>query len=46
MEIELPEDLMKITDEDDSMNEEISACLKPMINRLPEKYKQAIILTE
>ena len=46
VEIELPEDLMKITDEDDSMNEEISGCLKPMINRLPEKYKQAIILTE
>lgn len=46
MEIELTEDLVNDTDEDSSMNEEISGCLKPMINRLPEKYKQAIILTE
>lgn len=46
MEIELTEDLIVITDEDSSMNEEISGCLKPMINNLPEKYKQAIILTE
>lgn len=46
VEIELPTDLINEIDEDNSMNEEISACLKPMINRLPEKYKQAIILTE
>lgn len=45
-EMELTEDLIKVTDEDSSMNEEISVCLKPMINQLPEKYKQAIILTE
>lgn len=46
VEIELTEDLIVETDEDFSMNEEISRCLKPMINHLPEKYKQAIILTE
>ena len=45
LEIELTKDLIKVTDEDSSMNEEISGCLKPMITRLPEKYKQAIILT-
>jgi len=44
--LELTEELMVETDEDFSMNEEISVCLKPMINHLPEKYKQAIILTE
>jgi RNA polymerase sigma-70 factor (ECF subfamily) len=44
--LELTEDLIVETDEDLSMNEEISVCLKPMINHLPEKYKQAIILTE
>lgn len=46
VEIELTEDLIVETDEDFSMNVEISRCLKPMINHLPEKYKQAIILTE
>ncbi len=46
LEMELTEDLIKETDEDPSMNEEISVCLKPMIDRLPEKYKEAIILTE
>ncbi|MCB2294533.1 RNA polymerase sigma factor SigZ [Clostridium algoriphilum] len=45
-EIELIEDSIKVTDENFSMNEEILGCLKPMINHLPEKYKQAIILTE
>lgn len=44
--MELTEDLIEETDEDASMNQEISVCLKPMINQLPEKYKQAIILTE
>lgn len=29
-----------------SFNSEISACLKTMINKLPEKYKQAMIMTE
>ena len=26
--------------------EEVVACLKPMIDDLPEKYRQAIVLTE
>lgn len=30
---------------DNTVNE-IASCLKPMIHRLPEKYRQAIILTE
>ena len=30
----------------EDMNENISACLKPMIDDLPVKYRQAILLTE
>lgn len=44
--IELTEDLTNVPDDDLSANEEIVSCLKAMINYLPEKYKQAIILTE
>lgn len=43
---ELTEDLIAEMDEDLSVNEEVSACVKAMINHLPEKYKEAIILTE
>jgi RNA polymerase sigma-70 factor (ECF subfamily) len=43
---DFPEDLVIKSDEDDSLNKEISSFLTGMINRLPEKYKQAIILTE
>lgn len=43
---ELTEDLTKDPDDDVSTNEEIISCLNAMINHLPEKYKQAIILTE
>ena len=44
---EFPEDIM--SDSEDkvaSANNEIAQCLIPMINHLPEKYKQALILTE
>lgn len=34
------------TYEEVNANEEISQCIKTMINSLPEKYKQALILTE
>ncbi len=40
------EDLASKLDEDISSNKEIAACLQAMIENLPEKYKQAITLTE
>lgn len=43
---ELPEDLESGTDEELSSNIEIASCLKVMMDNLPEKYKQAILLTE
>lgn len=45
---DMPEDLetdVPAADIDNTVNE-IASCLKPMIHRLPEKYRQAIILTE
>lgn len=44
--IELPEDLGEELEKDKNSNLEIAACLKVMIESLPEKYKQAIVLTE
>ncbi len=42
---EMPEQQAEpVTTEDPS--EEVVACLKPMINDLPEKHRQAILLTE
>ena len=43
--IELSDDISEIAYES-SANDEILECLKAMIQNLPEKYKQAIILTE
>lgn len=43
---ELPDDLLNESEEDLSLNGEIASCLKTMIDSLPEKYKEAIILTE
>ncbi len=43
---EFPEDMAAETDEDLIFNGEIAACLKSMINNLPEKYREAILLTE
>jgi len=44
---EFPEDIMNDSDEvKASINDEIAQCIIPMINQLPEKYKQALILTE
>jgi len=43
---ELSEDIAMGPDEDISSNIEIAACLKSMIEALPEKYKQALLLTE
>lgn len=44
--VELPDDIANEIEEDLSYNGEIAACLKTMIEGLPEEYKQAIILAE
>ena len=44
--VELPDDLTDENAEEVSFNGEIAACLKTMIKSLPEKYKEAVILTE
>jgi RNA polymerase sigma-70 factor, ECF subfamily len=44
---ELPEWLPQPeTDPDDQVTQELSACLKPMIQRLPKVYREAVILSE
>lgn len=43
---ELTEDLASETEDDLSANGEIAMCLRAMVERLPDKYKQAITLTE
>lgn len=43
---ELSEDILSDTEDEMSANDEIALCLKAMIKHLPEKYKQAIVLTE
>ena len=43
---ELFEDIISETEDNPTANDDIAQCLKVMINHLPEKYKQAIILTE
>ncbi|AFV01169.1 RNA polymerase sigma factor SigZ [Dehalobacter sp. DCA] len=40
------ENLTNVEDEDLSASGEIASCLKTMIEHLPEKYKEAIMLTE
>jgi len=44
--VEAPDDLAIEPDEDLTSNVEIAACLTTMIDDLPEKYKQALLLTE
>ena len=43
---ELTEDIESNEDEELSANAEVAACLKALINRMPEIYKQALLLTE
>ncbi len=44
---ELPEWLSQTEpDPSDKMSQELSACLLPMIQRMPENYREAIILSE
>jgi RNA polymerase sigma-70 factor (ECF subfamily) len=42
----LSEDVITEPQDEITMNNEIAQCLKIMIQHLPEKYKQALILTE
>lgn len=42
---ELSEDILQYAPEEDTV-EEITSCLRPMIDELPEKYRQVITLTE
>lgn len=44
--VELYEELAEEPYEDQNSNKEIAGCLKAMIENLPDKYKQAILLTE
>ncbi|PKM89434.1 MAG: RNA polymerase sigma factor SigZ [Firmicutes bacterium HGW-Firmicutes-12] len=44
--VEMPDNLMIEDDEDLSFNSEMATCLKKMIDGLPEKYKEAVLLTE
>lgn len=44
--VELYEELAEEFYEDQNSNKEIADCLKTMIENLPDKYKQAILLTE
>lgn len=44
--IELDDDLAGESEQEINSNAEISACLKTMIESLPEKYRQALMLTE
>lgn len=44
--VELPETLPTDPISDTSLNQELAACLRPLAERLPDKYRQAIALTE
>lgn len=44
--VELPDDISNENEEELSYNGEIAACLRTMIDSLPEKYKEAVLLTE
>jgi len=44
--VELPEEIEEKYYEDQNSNREIAGCLKAMIENLPDKYKEAILLAE
>jgi len=44
--LQIPEDLTAEQPDDKSANAEIASCLTAMISCLPEKYREAILLTE
>lgn len=43
---EISEDIVDESIPSQMNSEEIASCLKPMINKMPERYKQAVTLTE
>jgi RNA polymerase sigma-70 factor (ECF subfamily) len=43
---EISEDIVDESIPSQMNNKEIASCLKPMIDQIPEKYKQAVTLTE
>jgi len=44
--VELPETLPENSTPNVSLNQELAACLRPLTEHLPDKYRQAITLTE
>jgi RNA polymerase sigma-70 factor (ECF subfamily) len=42
----LYEELVEVDNEEQNSNKEMAGCLKAMIENLPDKYKEAVILTE
>lgn len=44
--VPVPEDLVNNTSEDMDGNREIAKCLKDMIDHLPDKYREALLLTD
>ncbi|MFZ5877597.1 MAG: RNA polymerase sigma factor SigZ [Nitrospirota bacterium] len=44
--VELPDDLAADAQEPASAVEELAGCVRPLIDRLPEPYRQALTLTE
>ncbi len=43
--VDLTEDMASTADEEISLNSEVASCLKILIDRLPEIYRQALLLT-
>ncbi|SES23767.1 RNA polymerase sigma-70 factor, ECF subfamily [Gracilibacillus ureilyticus] len=43
---ELPVDLVAENKENETLTKELSKCIRPFIKQLPDKYKEAILLTE
>lgn len=45
--VEIPDWLSQVeADQDENVKQELSECLQPMIQLLPEKYREAVILSE
>lgn len=42
---ELPKEIPSLENFDNNKNDDILPCIKTMVDRLPEKYRQAVILT-
>jgi len=42
----LPDDLMQTINTNNQTEQELTSCLEPMINQLPDKYREAIFLSD